>query len=109
MFLKQNPSKKSSWNNINSKNWNFVRSINLSIDKLTYMLTYCLKCKKYTENVNSKVIKTKNGRPMLLSKFAVCGSKISRFMKEQEAKWLLTSLDLKIPLNKILLFGDILF
>ena len=40
------------------------------------MLTYCLKCKKDTESVNWKVLKTKNGRTMLSSKGAVCGSKI---------------------------------
>ena len=50
------------------------------------MLTYCLKCKKNTENVNSKVINTKNGSTMLSSKWAVCGSKKTRFMKEHEAK-----------------------
>ena len=50
------------------------------------MLTYCLKCKKDTENVDSKMLKTKNGRTMLTSKCAVWGSKKSRFMKEQEAK-----------------------
>ena len=38
------------------------------------MLTYCLKCKKDAENVNSKLLKTKNGRAMLLSKYAVCSS-----------------------------------
>ena len=32
------------------------------------MLTYCLKCKKDTESVNSKVLKAKNGRPMISSK-----------------------------------------
>ena len=52
------------------------------------MLTYCLKCKKDTENVDSKMLKTKNGRPMLLSKCAVCRSKKSKFVKEQEAKGL---------------------
>ena len=36
------------------------------------MLTYCLKCKKNIENMNSK---TKNGRTMLLSKCAICSSK----------------------------------
>ena len=41
------------------------------------------------------------------SKCAVCGSKKSRFMKEQEAKGTLNSLDLKTPLNKIPLLGDI--
>ena len=45
---------------------------------------------------------------MLLSKCIVCGSKKSRFMKEQEAKGLLSSLDLKTPLNKVPLL-DILF
>ena len=58
------------------------------------MLTYCLKCKKDTENVNLTVLKTKNIRPMLSSKCLLCGSKNSRFMKEQEAKGL-SSLCLK--------------
>ena len=73
------------------------------------MLGYCLKRKKNTENVDSEVLKTKNGRTMLLSKYAVCKSKNSRFMKEQEAKGLLSSLGLKTPLSKIPLLGDILF
>ena len=59
------------------------------------MLTYCLKCKKDTESVNWKVLKTKNGRTMLSSKGAVCGSKIWKFMKEQKAKELLSSFRLK--------------
>ena len=46
---------------------------------------------------------------MLSSKCAVCGSKKSRFMKKQEAKGLLSSLDLKTPLNNIPLLSDILF
>ena len=60
-----------------------------------------------TENVNSELIKTKNGRSMLLSRFAICNSKKSRFMKEQKAKGLLSSF--KTTLNKIPLLGDILF
>ena len=47
---------------------------------------YCLKCRKNTESKNVKVAKTKNGRIMLLSKCAVCNSKKSIFLKEQEAK-----------------------
>ena len=39
------------------------------------MLIYCLKCKSDTENVNSRVLKTNNGRSMLSSKSAVCGNK----------------------------------
>ena len=43
------------------------------------------------------------------SKCAVCGIKKSRFVKEQEVKGLLNSLDFRTPLNKIPLLGDILF
>ena len=43
------------------------------------------------------------------SKCAVCGSRKTRFMKEEEAKGLLRSLGLKTPLNKIPLLGDIFF
>ena len=39
------------------------------------MLSYCLKCRKNTESKNPKVVKTKNGRIMLLLKCAVCDSK----------------------------------
>ena len=73
------------------------------------MSSYCLKCKKNTENVNPRVSKTKNGRTVLSSKCAICGSKKSRFIKEQEVKGILSSLGCKTPLNKILLLGDILF
>ena len=45
------------------------------------MLTYCLKCKSDTENVDSIVLKSKNGRTILLSKFAICGRKKLRFIK----------------------------
>ena len=54
------------------------------------------------------MLKTKNGRTMM-SKCAVCGSKKSRFIKEQEGKGLLSSFGLKILLSKIPLFSDILF
>ena len=46
---------------------------------------------------------------MLLSKCAICGSKKSRFIKNQEAKGLLTNLGLRTPLSKISILGDILF
>ena len=73
------------------------------------MLTYCLKCKKDTQNIDSKVLETKNGRLMLSRKCAICGNKISKFLKEQQAKGLLSNLGLKAPLSKIPLLGDILF
>ena len=73
------------------------------------MLTYCLKFEKDTESVDSKMLKTKNGRTMLSSKSAVCRIKKSRFVKEQEVKGLLSRLGIKTPLNKLQLLGDILF
>ena len=65
------------------------------------MLSYCLKCKNDTENKDPKVSKTKNGKKMLSSKCAVCISKMSRFMKEQEASGLISSLGIKIPFSNI--------
>ena len=50
------------------------------------MKSYCLKCRKDTENINPRVSKTSNNRTMILSKCAKCGSKKSRFIKNQEAK-----------------------
>ena len=50
------------------------------------MLSYCLKCRKNTKSKNPKIVRAKNGRIMLLSKWAVCNSKILKFIKEQEAK-----------------------
>ena len=73
------------------------------------MLTYCLKCKKNTKNIDAKMLKNKNGRLSLSSKCAVCGNKKSRFMKEEEAKGLLNNLGIRTPLSKVPLLGDILF
>ena len=73
------------------------------------MLSYFLNCKKNTENINSRVSKTSNNKTMLLAKYAICGRKKSRLIKEKEASGLLSSLVLKTPLNKITLLGDILF
>ena len=56
------------------------------------MLSYCLKCRKNTESKNPKVLRTKNGRIMLLSKCALCHSKKLKFLKEQEARGLLSNL-----------------
>ena len=48
-------------------------------------MLYCLKCRKNTESKNLKAASTKNGRIMLLSKYAVCDGKKSKFIKQQEA------------------------
>ena len=47
------------------------------------MLSYFLNCKKNSENVGKKVLKTKNTRTMLSSKCIVDGSKKSRFIREE--------------------------
>ena len=73
------------------------------------MLSYCLKCRKNTESKNPKVARTKNGRIMLLSKCAVCDSEKSKFIKQEEATGLLSSLEIKTPLSKIPLIGPLLF
>ena len=64
------------------------------------MKTYSVKCRKNTENLNSKIFKTKNGRLIMQSKCAGCGIKKSRFVKGQEAKVLLSNLEIKTPLSK---------
>ena len=73
------------------------------------MLSYFLMCKKNSESINPKVSKTTNGKGMILSTCAICGSKKSKFIKEQEAKGLLSNLGIRTPLNKIPVLGDILF
>ena len=73
------------------------------------MKTYCVKCIKDTENINPRISKTSNNRTMILSKCAICGSKKSRFIKNQEAKGLLSNLGIRTPLSKVPILGDILF
>ena len=62
--------------------------------------TYCLSCRKYTKNINPKIVKTKNNRSMIQTNRAICNSKKSTFIKEQLAKGLLSNLGIKTPLNK---------
>ena len=69
------------------------------------MKTYCVKCRKNTEILNSKSFKTKNGRLIMQSKCPVCRIKKSRFVKEQEAKGFLSNLGIKTPLNQIQLLN----
>ena len=64
---------------------------------------------KNTESINPKVSKITNSKTMILSKCAICGSKKSKSIKEQQAKGLLSNLSIRTPLNKIPLLGDILF
>ena len=61
------------------------------------------------KNINPRVSKTSNGRTMVLSKCAICDSKKSRFIKNQEAKVLLNKLGIKTPLIKVPKLCVILF
>ena len=70
--------------------------------------TYCLVCKKYTENTNPKIVRNRQNRLMLHSNCANCGSKKSRFIKEQKALGILSNLGIKTPLSKVPLL-NILF
>ena len=72
-------------------------------------LLYCLKCSKNAESKNPIVAKTKNGRILLSSKFAVWDSKKSKFIKEEESSRLLSSLQIETLLRKTLLVGPLLF
>ena len=73
------------------------------------MKSYCLKYKKDTENINPSVSNTSNSRTMIISKCPICGSKKSRFIKDKEAKVILSNLGVRTPLSKVPLLGDILF
>ena len=73
------------------------------------MKSNCLKCRKDTENINSRVSNTSNGRTMILPKCVIYGSKKSRFIKSQEAKGLSSNLGLRTPLSKVPMLGNILF
>ena len=65
------------------------------------MKTYCVKCKKDTENIDPKIVRTKNNRLIMQWQCTDCRTKKSRFIKEQEAKGILSELGIKTPLSKV--------
>ena len=65
------------------------------------MKTYCVMCRRDTGNIDPKMVRTKNNKLVMQSKCSICGIKKSRFVKEQEAKGLLSNLGIKTPLSKI--------
>ena len=73
------------------------------------MKSYCLKCRKDTESINPNISGTSNGKAMILSKCTSCGSRKSRFIKNQEAKELLSNLGLTTLLSKVPILGNIFF
>ena len=72
------------------------------------MKIYCVKCKRDTENIDPKIVRTKNKRLIMQSQCTDCRNKKSRFIKEQEAKGILTELGIKTPLSNVPLL-NILF
>ena len=70
--------------------------------------TYCLVCRKYTKNINPKIVRSRQNRSMIQSNCAICGSKKSRFIKEQQAMGILSNLGIKIPLSKVPLLNILL-
>ena len=65
------------------------------------MKIYCVKCRKDTEKIDPKMVRTKNNRLIMQSKCCVWGIKKSRFVKDQEAKGLLSNLGIKTSLSKV--------
>ena len=65
------------------------------------MKIYCIKCKKDTENIDPKILTTKNNRSLMQTECSDCRNKKSRFVKEQEAKVFLSNSGIKTPLSKI--------
>ena len=63
--------------------------------------TYCLVCRKYTKNINPKIVRNRQNRSMIQSNCAICGSKKSKFIKEQQAMGILSNLGIKTPLSKV--------
>ena len=63
--------------------------------------TYCLACRKYTKNINPKIVRNRQHRLMIQSNCAVCNNKKFRFIKEQKALGILRNLGIKTPLSKV--------
>ena len=59
-----------------------------------------MKCRRDAENIDAKIVRTKNNRLFMQLKCSFCRIKKSRFVKEQEAKSLLSNLRIKTPLSK---------
>ena len=64
-----------------------------------------MKCRKDPVNIDPKMVRTKNNRLIMQSKYPACEIKNSRFVKEQEAKGLLSNLGINTPLSKIQLLN----
>ena len=65
------------------------------------MKVYYVKCRTDPKNIDLEMVEIKNNRLIMQSKCPFCRIKKSRFVKEQEAKGLLSNLGIKTPLSKI--------
>ena len=65
------------------------------------MKTYCVNCRRDAENIDPKMVRTKNNRLVMQLKCSLYRIKQSGFVKEQEAKSLLSNLGIKTPFSKI--------
>ena len=74
---------------------------NFLLTDIINLKTYCLTCKKDTENIDPKIFRTKNNRLLMQSKCSDYKNKKSRFVKEEDAKALLSNLGIKTPFSKI--------
>ena len=63
--------------------------------------TYCLACRKHTKSINPKIVRNRQNRLMIQSNCAICSSKKSRFIKEQQAMGILSNLGMKTPFSKV--------
>ena len=90
------------------KLFNAMKLLIIVYNRKYEMKSYCLKCRKDTENINPWISGTSNGKTVILSKCTTCSSKNSRFIKKQEARGLLSNLGLRTPLSKVQILGDIL-
>ena len=70
--------------------------------------TYCLACRDYTKSINPKIVRNRQKRYIIQSNCTTCGSKKSRFIKEQKALGILSNLGIKTPLSQVPLL-NILF
>ena len=73
------------------------------------MLAYCLKSKKNTESINPRVLKTSNGKIIILARCAICNSRKSKFIKKREASGILTNVNIRTPVSKTPALGNIFF
>ena len=63
--------------------------------------TYCLVCRDYTKSINPKIVKNRQDTYIIQSNCATCGSKKSRFIKEQNALGILINLGIRTPLSQV--------